>query len=146
MKHNMGCERRRARARVCVGWRNLSTALKVRTVQSGTITDQGPEKRDGAGWDWVLGVCEGGGGVGDCNLSPLFQRRAAGERRCWGLCSLYGPAEALLSITELLHFFLELGTPKKKFVFNCSFSSQYLFIKFNKISARLILITVLVSP
>lgn len=80
--------------------------------------------------------CWGGGGGGsDCNLSPLFQHRAAGERRCWGLCSRDGPAEALLSITELLHFFMELGTPRKKVLFfTAGFfpSPQYVLIKSNK--------------
>lgn len=34
----------------------------------------------------------------DGNLSLLFQHRAAGERRCWGLSSLSGPVQAPLSI------------------------------------------------
>lgn len=51
--------------------------------------------------------CEvGAQGAGDdCNLSLLFQHRAAGERRYWGLFSLYSPVQAPLSITqELLQF------------------------------------------
>lgn len=54
------------------------------------------------GWRGVLGPGD------DCNLSLLFQHRAAGERRYWGLCSLYGPVEAPLSITEPPTFFMEL--------------------------------------
>lgn len=87
------------------------------------------------GWG-RLGLTVGGS---DCNLSPLFQHRAAGERRCWGLCSRYGPIEALLSITELLHVFMELGTPRKKVLFfMCSLvflvttPPQQLLLRLNK--------------
>lgn len=62
----------------------------------------------GGGGEWGLGD--------DCNLSLLFQHRAAGERRCWGLCRLHGPVEAQLSITEPLAFFMGLGSAVLKTV------------------------------